>query len=380
MRFLLIALAALVFLSACGRKDETINEPTELSAIDATHSLNRAWSFSVGDQRAEQRLGLSLQLVGERLYAASARGDLHAINPENGSRYWSISTDYPFSGGPGADGNTIAVGTRDGRVIAFSADDGTELWQRRVASEVLSAPAVGDGRVVVRTVNGATYGLDASSGERVWQSTRDVPALTLRGNASPLLRAGVAVIGHDNGRVTALRVRDGEPVWDHLVSEPSGRGELARLNDVNGALAWVGADLYAVNYQGRLVSLNAATGSVGWVRDFSSYQGVSADRTSLFLSDASSEVWGVDRRSGASLWRQDGLKYRHVSVPAVAAGVVAVADLEGYIHLLDYDSGEFVGRVRHSKSPIRSAMLSRGDKLFVLDADGRLTAWRVREG
>jgi outer membrane protein assembly factor BamB len=378
MKRVLFLLAIAILFTACSRNDETINEPMALGEIDRRVQASRLWSSKLGDLAGEKRLALAPTLEGDRIYAGDHEGELRAIDADNGRRVWSVDTDERFSAGPGANSARLVMGTLDGVVIAYDAASGAELWRHRINSEILARPAVTDSRVIVRSINGTTTALNAESGEQVWSTTADIPALTLRGNAPPLVRAGVVVLAYDNGRVAALNLDTGEPLWEHLISEAGGRGELERLNDADGAMAWVGANLYVVNFQGRLVSLNASAGSSNWMRDFSSYQGLSADRTSLFITDAESEVWAVDRRSGASLWRQDGLKYRRLTTPTAVAGVVAVADLDGYLHFLDYDSGSLVGRVNHSGSPVRSELIGQGDRLYVMDSDGRLSAWRVQ--
>ena len=60
------------------------------------------------------------------------------------------------------------------------------------------------------------------------------PLLTLRGNATPLVRAGLVYLGYDSGEVVALRLEDGSLVWEQSVATPEGRSELDRLADIDG--------------------------------------------------------------------------------------------------------------------------------------------------
>jgi outer membrane protein assembly factor BamB len=56
---------------------------------------------------------------------------------------------------------------------------------------------------------------------------------------------------------------------------------------------------------------------------------------------------------------------------------VAVADFEGYVHVLSQDAGEFVGRVRVDDEGARADMVSEGDVLYVYGNSGELVAYEI---
>ncbi|MDA9371937.1 outer membrane protein assembly factor BamB, partial [Porticoccaceae bacterium] len=56
---------------------------------------------------------------------------------------------------------------------------------------------------------------------------------------------------------------------------------------------------------------------------------------------------------------------------------VAVADAEGYLHLLDSVDGHFVGRTKVDGSGVAATMLARSDRLIIQANDGSLTAYRI---
>jgi outer membrane protein assembly factor BamB len=64
----------------------------------------------------------------------------------------------------------------------------------------------------------------------------------------------------------------------------------------------------------------------------------------IYITDAGSRVWALDRRTGATLWRQDGLTGRELSAPAVQGRAVVVGDFDGYVHWLSQDDGEIIAR------------------------------------
>jgi outer membrane protein assembly factor BamB len=73
------------------------------------------------------------------------------------------------------------------------------------------------------------------------------------------------------------------------------------------------------------------------------------------VSDDKGAVYAFERRSGRSLWKQDRLANRQLSLPLAVGSEIVVGDLEGYVHFLARDSGAFVARMATGGSPIRAA-------------------------
>jgi small GTP-binding protein len=230
----------------------------------------------------------------------------------------------------------------------------------------------------VRCIDGRVFGLNAEDGRRLWIHDRSVPLLTLRGTSDPLVRAGQVFIGYDDGMVSGLRVADGSVLWEQRVSEPEGRTELERMADIDGPMAIVGTELYVVTYRGRMAGMALESGRLLWVKDLSSHSGLSLRRTQLAASDREDAVWLVDRRNGATLWRDEQLKRRQLTRPVFYGNQLVVVDQEGYMHFYDVDSGEFSARTRASRNPPSDAPLVVGNTMYLLDSDGTLTAWRAR--
>ena len=61
--------------------------------------------------------------------------------------------------------------------------------------------------------------------------------------------------------------------------------------------------------------------------------------------------------SGQLLWSNDQLEYRELNAPLVFSDYVAVADAEGYLHLLDTETGAFVGRTKVDGSGVSAPLL-----------------------
>ncbi|HLS04855.1 MAG TPA: outer membrane protein assembly factor BamB [Wenzhouxiangella sp.] len=378
---LVLLMLALVALAACRSsgdvRDKDGSEPAELPEIQDPLPVQRKWSVNTGAGTDRSRPHFRLQAHEGLIWTADHKGQITAVNASSGRVERRLSTGLPLSGGPTIAGDIILAGTFDGRAVALDAKSGETRWSTRLSSEVLSAPVLHDGMVVVRCIDGRVFGLDMADGKRVWVHDRSVPLLTLRGNSNPLTRAGRVYIGYDDGQVTALNVSDGSMLWSQRISAPEGRTELDRLADIDGPMQVVGSELYAVNYQGRLAGLALESGRIMWVKDMSSATGVELRRTSLAVADSDDRLWLVDRRNGATQWSSEKLLNRRLTRPVFLGALIAVADFEGYLHFVDSSGGEPVARTRASKKAPAAAPLVAGDSLYLLDEDGRLSAWQI---
>jgi outer membrane protein assembly factor BamB len=377
MRKALALLAALALLGACS-KEKDVEPPAELVDFTARLSVGEAWSIGMGGGEEVMRLALGPARDGSTVYVAGHDGDVAAIDLESGRSGWRTDVKLNLSAGPGVGEGLVVVGSPEGDVVALDAADGSERWRVRLLGEILARPAVGASRVVVHTVDGRVHGLDAADGATEWTYEQQVPRLSLRGSAPPVIDGDTVFCAFDNGKVAALNAADGELLWSATVSAPSGRTELARLVDIDSAVEVAGDDIFVVGFQGRLAMLARDSGQIWWARDLSSYRGLSLDETALYVSTAEGVVVAVSRRDGTEIWRQEGLRMRRLSTPVVDGDAVVVGDFEGYLHYLDRTSGEMLARTRAGGSPISSRPLVADGLVIVQDDGGRVSAFRAR--
>jgi outer membrane protein assembly factor BamB len=218
------------------------------------------------------------------------------------------------------------------------------------------------------------FGLSAIDGKRLWTYDRTVPTLTLRGSSSPVIAGGLVVYGSDGGKLSALALKQGLPLWEKTIAFPTGRSELDRIVDIDGNPLIVNGVVYAASYQGVIVALELETARTLWTKELSTSSDMSVDINNLYLTDAEGNVWALDRRNGASLWKQDKLQYRSVTGPVVVGDYVVVNDFEGYQHWLSIDDGHFVGRMEIDSSGISTASVTANNVAYSYSNSGELAA------
>jgi outer membrane protein assembly factor BamB len=368
-------------LTACGLLGGTDNAepPAPLAQFTPSLAPRLLWSADTGSNTRAGHLRLAPVVDAGRVFVASPKGMVRAYDLESGQSLWQTDTRAVLSGGPGAGAGLVLIGGKDGEILALAQEDGAEKWRARVSSEVLAAPRIGGGLVAVRTVDGKVFGLNSSDGTLRWVYERGVPVLSLRGTSAPLMLGDAVLAGLDNGKVAALALDNGKLLFELPVAQPSGRTELERMVDIDADLQVYAGILFVTSYQGRTAALDLRAGEALWQRETSSYSGFDLDHKALYLSDADSAIWAFDQRNGASLWKQASLRARRVTAPARVGDYLVVGDLDGYLHWLSRDSGEFAARVETLKgSPILAPPVAVGEKrVLALNSSGRLALFTV---
>jgi outer membrane protein assembly factor BamB len=356
-------------LSACSSPSGP--KPAALQPLERAQEVRVLWSAQVGDA---ERFAFAPALVGDAVYAAARDGTVLRLDAAKGAERWRASTERRLSAGVGADARTVVVATEEGEVIALDAGSGKLRWRARVSSEVLAPPAVGQGLVLVRSVDNRIFAFGDEDGKRRWVYQRAPASLIVRSPAGMTIVGDTAFAGFSGGKLAAIALSNGGVRWEATVALPKGATELERVTDVVGEPVVQGREVCAVAYQGRVACYEITNGRQIWARELSSLTGVSLDARYAFVSDDRGAVHALDRTNGRSVWKQDRLTHRQLSLPRSAGGAVAVGDLEGYVHFLARESGAFVARHATGGGAVRAAPLSLSSSLLVQTQNGTLIA------
>ena len=373
---MVIATLLIASCSLFSDKEEEL-EPKELVKFEASVKLKQIWSTKLGGDAKFLLVGLRPAGDGARIYAASQDGVVSAFDPETGKGLWRSKLDIELTAGPGVGDGRIVLTAKDGFGIALDAATGEEQWRVDIAAESLATPLIKDGNVVFQTIDNRLDTRSLYDGRERWTIVRTAPALTNRGSSSPVSVGNSVIAGFDTGRVLAADLETGVVEWEALLSPPTGRSDLDRLSDIDGALAVVGQDLYAAGYQGRLAALASESGQVLWNREISSYVGVSADWNSVYTVRDDGELVGLTRTNGNEIWRNDSLLRREPTLPVPFNSMVVVGDLDGYLHFFSAISGDPVARLRFGSAAITSTPFVMANRLYVQSDSGHLAAYVV---
>ena len=395
---LLVWFLALSAMSGCswfGGDDEPEEiKPNPLPGINEEVRLEVLWNHKIGGGSGDRAIRLRPAILGGRVFAASADGNIKALTTDKGRIIWEAEVkdfytkeelSFGFSkgldvitGGVGAGGDLVVVGTGSGEILALNQSDGSLAWKSRVASEVLSQPQIDDDLVVVQSIDGKVAAYDAIDGSRKWVYTTNIPSLTLRGTATPIISDDIILVGFSSGRVTLLERETGVPGLDQRVGVAQGDSDLERLVDIDGVMAMENGRLYAASFQGRIIGIDIATGRILWSEEASSVSGVGTGFGNVYLASSDSQISAYNADNGREVWRVDALLHRDITAPVAMGSYLAFTDFEGYLHLMAQSDGRFVGRRKIDGSGVRSGIVAEGGRLYAMGNKGSLFVLDIR--
>lgn len=385
-KLLLPGLLSVTLLSGCslfsGEEDVVTMSP--LPTVENQFAPSTAWSTSVGDGIGDFYSNLHPAYADGVVYAADRKGIVKAVNADDGKEVWSINlaeksgwlsrTPALLSGGVTVAGGHVYIGSEKAQVYALNASDGSIAWQTRVAGEALSRPVVSDGMVLVHTANGQLQALNESDGAVKWTVNLDMPALSLRGESAPATAFGAAIVGGDNGRVSAVLMQQGQLIWQQRISQATGPTEIDRLSDVDTTPVIVNGVVYALAYNGNLTAMDLRSGQVMWKRELGSVNDFVVDGNRIYLVDQNDRLLALSTDGGVTLWTQSDLLHRLLTAPALYNGSLVVGDSEGYMHWIDPSNGRFVAQEKVDGSGFLTEPVVADGKLLIQAKDGTLYA------
>lgn len=359
--------------------DDEVNPPTELVNIEEEVEIRRRWSVSVGNGQGDNYTMITPVIDGDVIYSASENGNVYAINKDSGDVIWRSEIEGSIAGGVGAANGVVMLGTNEAEVVVLNQADGSEKWRTSVSSEVLSAPQTNGDVVVAQTVDGKLIALSFDDAELRWTYETTLPALTLRGTGQPIItNGGLVIAGFSNGTVVAVDAENGVFNWEQRVAIPEGRYDIERVIDVDGRFKLDGTTLFASSYQGNLMAFDINSSRIVWGMEASSYHGIDIGFGNVYFSNDKSHVIAVRSNSDNVVWENEELSYRQLSAPTAIDNYIAIADFEGYVHLISQVDGRIVGRSQLDNDGIRAPMIAENNSLYVYGNSGRLLALELQ--
>ncbi|MFU0920234.1 outer membrane protein assembly factor BamB [Kluyvera sichuanensis] len=385
-KLLLPGLLSVTLLSGCSlfSGEEDVVKMSPLPTVENQFTPSTAWDVSVGSGIGDFYSNLHPAYADSVVYAADRKGTVKALNADDGKEVWSVNLAEKdgwfsrkpalLSGGLTVAGGHVYVGSEKAQVYALDAGDGSVVWKTTAAGEVLSRPTVSDGLVLVHTSNGQLQALDENSGVVKWTVNLDMPALSLRGESAPAVAFGAAIVGGDNGRVSAVLMQQGQMIWQQRISQATGSTEIDRLSDVDTTPVIVNGVVYALAYNGNLTALDLRSGQIMWKRELGSVNDFIVDGNRIYIVDQNDRVLALTTDGGVTLWTQSDLLHRLLTSPALYNGSLVVGDAEGYMHWINPEDGRFVAQQKVDSAGFLTEPVVADGKLLIQAKDGTVYA------
>jgi outer membrane protein assembly factor BamB len=250
-------------------------------------------------------------------------GHLVAIDVEAGRVRWSIprvTTTQPAAGG-----GLVFVGGED-RVSAHAAD-GTDAWMVSLPGAG-SAPLLWDSGWLVVPAGSEVVCLRAADGEVLWRHRGPSPV-----SAQPAIAADRVYVSFADGRVVALGLLDGAPVWER------------QLGDAPGPVLALDDRLFVGSRDRFFYCLSTANGRQRWRwRTGGIIVGPPVvDEERVYFTSWDNALRALNRGNGHLRWRTN-LPLRPSGGPLLLGRLIFVAGLAADVRAFRAENGVAAGR------------------------------------
>ena len=347
----------------------TIN-PTSLRDINSSVSINVVWQDNVGDHNGDN---FSLLAFDDFLVAATSDGTIKKYEAFSGKVIWKKDIGVNISIGVGGNSQTLLVVSEDGYLWCLD-ESGNPIWKIFLNGEVFVSPIIHNSMIFIRIGNYEILGIDSKEGLIQWRYNKPAPPLTLKKTSQLVLANDVLYVGFPAGKLVAIHADSGGYLWESNVSKVKGITEIERLNEVVSKPLINEGTVYSISTNGNVSSIDRRNGRVKWTKDLSSYKNINFDGFDIFVTHKSDSIYSLNKDSGEINWRLEDLQYRKLTSGVVLGDFFIQADFDGFIHVIDSQSGLIVGRSQIvSGVKILDSLTAVEDKnVFGMTAEGEV--------
>lgn len=347
--------------------------PEFVSSVDAVLRWEKKLQGKIDDTYSF----LNLYKYNENLYVPTNEKKIHIIASESGEIKKSIDVTLDIFSNIIVDSSLVYFGTLQDTVTALNISNNEVLWQRIMPSEVMSISEVSNNTIFIRTNDSKITAIDINTGEFLWINSQIPTELSIRGLSKPRIDEEKLFVGFEDGKIVSYNIVNGDINWQAQIPSGSTETIIDRLNDIDGNMIVDDGALYAISYQGNIVSIDTYSGQILWKREASSLFGLESDGENVFYIDDEGILWCIEKYAGRPVWKQDKFFKRLVGQPIFYNNFIIVNDIENYIHIIDSTSGSILGRIKFKKE-IQSMYVDY-DSLYLLDKNFSLKKYEINK-
>ncbi len=328
---------------------------TGVSQSRVPDTLKPLWTFEAGDS-----IESSAAIVGTTVFVGTQKGELIALNLDNGNVHWRYSTGGNPIGesSPAYSEGAVFIGDLGGMLHAVNARDGSRFWSVKLGSEIKSSPVVYGDRILIGSYDEHLYCVSTKNGTVIWKAKTNGPV-----HSTPGIAGGMAFIAGCDEVFRAIRISDGKEVFS--VSSGAYTGASPALRS---GMAYYGT------FNNEVLGVSLAKKEVLWryehpQRKFPFYSSAAVTASRVVLGGRDKMVHGLTL-SGKPAWAFT-TRARVESSPAIAGGKVFVGSNDGRFYVLSLTNGTKLWEF-NAGAPLSASPAIANGKVVIGSQDGRL--------
>ncbi len=375
--------------------------------LEAPGPLRPVWQQDAGKgSDTDSRLTAAPVVAGGRIFVLDSQAHVFAFDAGSGAPLWDKSiapegkdttlifglfgedtTVDPTKGAGGGvaydDGKVFAT-SGFGDVVALDARTGRQLWKQNLGVPIVNAPAANGGRVFVSTQENHFYALAAADGRRLWDHQGIAESAGILESTSAAVSGEYVMAPYSSGEIYALRVQNGRPAWNDMLTHSGVATALSELDDIAGRPVVDRDVVFAISHSGIMAAISLNSGERLWSRDIGGIQTPWAAGDYVYVLTSDQQMICLTRKEGKVKWihqlqRWDDPEGHHGAIdwagPVLVSDRLVVVSSKGIAAALSPYTGELMGRMEIPSGTYISPVVANGT-LYLYTSAAELVALR----
>ena len=276
----------------------------------------------------------------EFIYLVTASGKFKKIDAKTSEVIFEKQLDNPVSSGIYSDSKKQNFFFIDVDNYLNKIDEqANKIWRIRLPNYSQLDPVFFNNQIIFKYKNNNIQSFDMDLGTALWTYKRQNPPLSISIQSSMTISDNILYSGFPGGKIVIIDPESGAFLSELTASRSKGVTDIDRTNDISGDLVIIDNLLFAVAYNGEIVSFDRASGAKLWNRAISSYHGLTSDLVNIILSHENDSIYSFDKNTGKTVWKNSDLLHRKLSAPLIYENHILSVDYLGILHVLDLDEG-----------------------------------------
>lgn len=376
--------------------------------LEASGHLRQLWEADAGKgSDDDSRLTASPVVGGGRIFTLDSEAHVYAFNANTGQEVWDKrlapknGTDMPtlwgllgkantinpvsgMGGGVAYDAGKLFATSGFGVLIVMDAATGRQLWRRDMGVPIVNAPVVNGGRIFFSTNDNHFYALAETDGHVLWDQQGVTESAGILTSTSAAVSGQFVIAPYTSGELYALRVQNGQPAWNDVLSHSGVVTALSELDDI-AARPVIDRDMvFAISHSGVMAAISLASGERAWTREVGGVQTPWAAGDYVYVVTTDQALLCLTRKEGRVRWVHQLPQYENPtdkdrpiqwSGPVLVSDKLLVVSSDGYAEAISPYTGALMGRVEIPDGTHIAPVVANGT-VYIYTRDADLVALR----